>query len=221
MHLGAARPDTERRQRTHLVEAVLAEHKSRGELKTIIDWHLHEKRDLLMTRLRPEDLPWLRDHYPSVRRSERGRLAWQRFSAPMPTRGRVAVISAGTSDRGVLLEAVYALRFHGSRTLRIEDAGVAGLHRILGQVDKLREVTCAVVIAGMDGALPSVVAGLTGLPVFAVPTSNGYGANFQGLAPLLAMLSSCAPGVSALNIDNGFGAGCLAHLVNRRMEFIP
>jgi NCAIR mutase (PurE)-related protein len=136
-------------------------------------------------------------------------LAWPAAS-PEPTGGTVLVIAAGTSDLSVAREALLTARYLGRSAELIVDVGVAGLHRILGQLDRIRTAKVLVVVAGMDGALPSVVAGLVSAPVIAVPTSIGYGAAFEGLAALLAMLNSCAPGVAVVNIDNGYGAGHLA-----------
>jgi NCAIR mutase (PurE)-related protein len=133
---------------------------------------------------------------------------------PLPRVGSVAVISAGTADRPVAAEASVALDLMGNAVARIEDVGVAGLHRVLGHVGALRSANAVVVIAGMEGALPSVVAGLTDRPIVAVPTSVGYGASFGGVAALLAMLNACAAGVTVVNIDGGFVAACAASRIN-------
>ena len=136
-------------------------------------------------------------------------LAWP-AEPPPPTGGRVLVVCAGTSDLPVAREALLVTRHLGRRADLVVDVGVAGLHRVLGHLEQLRSARAIVVVAGMDGALPSVVAGLVTAPVVAVPTSVGYGAAFEGLAALLTMLNSCAPGVAVVNIDNGYGAGHLA-----------
>jgi NCAIR mutase (PurE)-related protein len=136
-------------------------------------------------------------------------LAWPP-AIPVPSGGPVAVVAAGTSDLGVAREAYLTARYLGREAELLVDMGVAGLHRLLGQAELLHRARCIVVVAGMDGALPSVVAGLVSAPVIAVPTSVGYGAAFGGLAALLAMLNACAPGVAVVNIDNGYGAGHLA-----------
>ena len=130
----------------------------------------------------------------------------------------ILVISAGTSDMPVAEEAVVTAELMGNRVESLYDVGVAGLHRLLNQKEKIRSANVLVVVAGMDGALPSVVAGLVEKPVIAVPTSVGYGASFQGVGPLLTMLNACAPGVAVVNIDNGFGAGYMAGLINRMTE---
>ena len=136
-------------------------------------------------------------------------LAWPP-DPPRPTGGHVLVVAAGTSDLPVATEALLTVRHLGRSADLVVDVGVAGLHRVLRRLDQLRSARCIVVVAGMDGALPTVVAGLVSAPVVAVPTSVGYGAAFDGLAPLLTMLNSCAPGVAVVNIDNGYGAGHMA-----------
>jgi NCAIR mutase (PurE)-related protein len=136
-------------------------------------------------------------------------LAWPP-EPPEPAGGRVVVVAAGTADHRVAREALLTARHLGRTADLIMDVGVAGLHRLLGRLDDLRAARVIVVVAGMDGALPAVVAGLVAAPVVAVPTSTGYGAAFEGLAPLLTMLNSCAPGVAVVNIDNGYGGGHLA-----------
>jgi NCAIR mutase (PurE)-related protein len=138
-----------------------------------------------------------------------GLLAWPP-DPPQPAGGRVVVVAAGTADHRVAREALLTARHLGRVADLVMDVGVAGLHRLLARLDDLRAARVIVVVAGMDGALPAVVAGLVAAPVVAVPTSTGYGASFEGLAPLLTMLNSCAPGVAVVNIDNGYGAGHLA-----------
>ena len=131
-------------------------------------------------------------------------------------KSHIAIITAGTSDMGVAREAEFTANFLGSRTKTYFDCGVAGIHRLLSQIDEIRTAGVVIAIAGMEGALASVVAGLVEVPVIAVPTSVGYGANFGGLSALLSMLNSCANGVSVVNIDNGFGAAYSAHLINQK-----
>ena len=128
--------------------------------------------------------------------------------------GRVAIVSAGTSDLPVAEEAAVTAEIMGNDVERIYDVGVAGIHRVLADRDRLESARVIIVVAGMEGALPSVVAGMVDVPVIAVPTSVGYGASFGGIAALLGMLNSCANGVAVVNIDNGFGAGCMASLIN-------
>jgi NCAIR mutase (PurE)-related protein len=138
-----------------------------------------------------------------------------------PLTGRVAVVCAGTSDIPVAEEAAVTAELHGAAVDRVHDVGVAGLHRLLAQGSTLRDAHVLIVVAGMEGALPSVVGGLVDAPVIAVPTSVGYGASFQGVAALLAMLNSCASGVAVVNIDNGFGAGYLASVILRKRRTLP
>ncbi|RPJ06829.1 MAG: nickel pincer cofactor biosynthesis protein LarB, partial [Spirochaetaceae bacterium] len=132
--------------------------------------------------------------------------------------GRVSVVSAGTSDIPIAEEAMVTAMTMGAEVKNYWDIGVAGIHRLFAKITELRSSNTVIAVAGMDGALPGVIAGLVSCPVIAVPTSIGYGASFQGLAPLLTMLNACAPGVSVVNIDNGFGAGYVAALINRKIE---
>ena len=164
----------------------------------------------LFTRVRPEHVTAVLSHLPDAFHDESASLMAWPPTPPTPTGGPVLVLAAGTSDLPVAREALLTTRYLGRPADLIADVGVAGLHRILGKLDRLRTAHAIVVAAGMDGALPSVVAGLVSAPVVAVPTSVGYGAAFGGLAPLLSMLNACAPGVAVVNIDNGYGAGHLA-----------
>jgi NCAIR mutase (PurE)-related protein len=162
-----------------------------------------------------------RDHFDAVQRelpyavyhADARIIALER--EPLQRVGLACVISAGTADREVAAEAAVALDLMGNNVARVDDVGVAGLHRVLGHVGALRRANVVVAVAGMDGALPGVIAGLTDKPVIAVPTSVGYGASFGGLAALLTMLNACAGGVAVVNIDNGFGAACAASRINR------
>jgi NCAIR mutase (PurE)-related protein len=185
---------------------------------------------ILATRLAPEAQEALRAAFPKAEIHARARVAILRRAPRAPERGarrarsrpagvgRVLVICAGTADLPVAEEALHTARVLGSRAELIADVGVAGLHRLLAHSRKLRGARVLVVVAGLEGALPSVVGGLTDRPLIAVPTSVGYGAHFRGLAPLLAMLNSCAAGVTVVNVDNGFGAGYAAHLINTCAE---
>ena len=169
--------------------------------------------NIIITRLSEEKEALLRGKF-SYRYSSAARLAVANPAEQMLT-GNIAVVSAGTSDLAVCEEAALTAEALGSKVHRVYDAGVAGLHRLLGSLDILEKARCIIAVAGMEGALPSVVGGLVSCPVVAVPTSVGYGANLGGLAALLAMLNSCASGISVVNIDNGFGAGFLAHRINQ------
>jgi NCAIR mutase (PurE)-related protein len=213
--LGFARVDLDRAERTGDPEVVYGAGKSPEQIVAILRT-LHErnpKRAVLATRLTEEARAFVRTALPEAAVDD---VAHAVTLGPLPVaRGTVAVISAGTSDAPVAAEAVLAARVHGAGVHRIEDVGVAGLHRLLDARSEFADADCLIVVAGMEGALPSVVGGLSGVPLVAVPTSVGYGASFGGLAALLAMLNSCAPGVTVVNIDNGYGAGVFAARVAR------
>jgi NCAIR mutase (PurE)-related protein len=178
----------------------------------------HPDRPALVTRAAPELVAALRGAFADVSADvsvdEDARCV---AVGPLPpTSGTVCVVAAGTSDGPVAAEAAFTARVSGAAVTRVTDVGVAGIHRLLASKSTLDAADCLVVVAGMDGALPSAVGGLTGVPLVAVPTSVGYGASFGGIAALLTMLNSCAPGVVVVNIDNGFGAGLFAARVARR-----
>ncbi len=207
--------DHQRALRCGFPEVIFAEGKTTAQVTAIAERIVKAGEPLLATRLRPEAQKALAARYPDGLRSEEARIFYRPGGEPPPPAGTVLVISAGTSDFPVAEEAAWTATALGAPVERLRDVGVAGLHRILVHQTLLREAAALVVVAGMEGALPSVVAGLTDRPVIAVPTSVGYGAHFGGLAPLLAMLNSCAAGVSVVNIDNGFGAGYSAALIAR------
>jgi pyridinium-3,5-biscarboxylic acid mononucleotide synthase len=212
--LGFARVDLERAARTGDPEVVYGAGKTPEQVAAILTTlHAnHPERSVLATRLSPEAMDAARGAGATVHETARAATL-----GPLPSpRGRVGVISAGTSDAPVAAEVALTVACHGAEPVEIRDVGVAGLHRLMAVRDRLDEVDCLVVVAGMEGALPSVVGGLTGTPLIAVPTSVGYGASFGGLAALLGMLNSCAPGVTVVNIDNGYGAGVAAARIARR-----
>ncbi len=212
--LGFARVDIDRATRTGDPEVVYGAGKSPEQVVSILRT-LHEHhpdRAVLATRLSDDAMQAAADAGAEV-----DRVARAATLGMLPQgRGTVAVVSAGTSDAPVAAEAALTAQVHGAGVDVITDVGVAGLHRLLGVRDRLEEADCLVVVAGMEGALPSVVGGLVGVPLVAVPTSVGYGASLGGVAALLAMLNSCAPGVTVVNIDNGYGAGVFAARVARR-----
>jgi len=205
--------DTHRMLRVGMPEVVLAERKTGAQVAAIAK-KLAAKGPLLVTRLAEEKAAAVKRavkgsvYDPVSRTLRRGRMT-------LPTRGPVAVVSAGTSDLPVCEEAVVTLEVMGVEALRVYDVGVAGIHRLLARRGELARAKAIIAVAGMEGALPSVVGGLVGCPVIGVPTSVGYGAHLGGLAPLLTMLNSCAPNVTVVNIDNGFGAAFVAGLVAR------
>jgi NCAIR mutase (PurE)-related protein len=208
--------DLARLARTGDPEVVLGRGKTPEQVVGILtELHAaHPTRAVLATRLTQESAAAVTARLPAAVVDTRAGTA---TLGPLPPPvGTVCVVSAGTSDLPVAQEAAVTIRVFGSSPEVVADVGVAGLHRILDVRPKLQAADCVVVVAGMEGALASVVGGLTGVPVVAVPTSIGYGASFGGLAALLAMLNSCSPGVAVLNIDNGFGAGVFAARVARR-----
>ncbi|RNL81414.1 nickel pincer cofactor biosynthesis protein LarB [Nocardioides marmorisolisilvae] len=213
--LGYARVDIDRARRTGDPEVVYGAGKTAEQVVDILRT-LHERhpeRAVLATRLDAAALDLLAAELPDATLDRVARAA---TLGPMPTaRGTVAIIAAGTSDAPVAAEAALTVRVHGSEAVRIDDVGVAGIHRLLEARERFADADCLIVVAGMEGALPSVVGGLVGIPLVAVPTSVGYGASFGGLAALLGMLNSCAPGVTVVNIDNGYGAGVFAARVAR------
>jgi NCAIR mutase (PurE)-related protein len=215
LDLGFARLDLDRAARTGDPEVVYGAGKSPAHVVELLT-RLHEAhpdRAVLATRLGAEAMALIRGELPSATLDETAGAA---TLGPVPApRGQVAIVSAGTSDAAVAHEAAITARVFGAGTRLITDVGVAGLHRVMAVRDDLAAADCLVVVAGMEGALPSVVGGLTGVPLVAVPTSVGYGASFGGIAALLGMLNSCAPGVVVVNIDNGFGAGVFAARVAR------
>jgi pyridinium-3,5-biscarboxylic acid mononucleotide synthase len=219
--LGFARIDTHRGLRTGDPEVVYAEGKTPEQTVAILRelQALSATRPAIATRLPADTLPLIREAFPDALLDEVARAV---AVGPLPEpRGMVCVVAAGTSDAPVAAEAAFVARAFGAGVTRVDDVGVAGLHRVMGARPTLDAADCLVVVAGMEGALPSVVGGLTGVPLIAVPTSVGYGASYGGLAALLAMLNSCAPGVAVCNIDNGFGAGVFAARVARRAHPAP
>lgn len=212
--LGFARVDHHRAIRDGLPEVVLGIGKTPHQVAEIARRIVGEAGRLLVTRIDSAQLDALRQAVPAVTHDPDARLAW--FDPdPRPARGHVAIVTAGTGDIPVAEEAAITAGMMGARITRHYDAGVAGLHRIAPEIESLQAANALVVVAGMEGALPSVIGGLVANPVIAVPTSVGYGASFGGVAALLGMLNSCATGVSVVNIDNGFGAGYLAATINR------
>ncbi len=212
--LDFARLDIHRELRQGAPEAIYAEGKTADQVVAIATNLLERTTGaVLATRAPDATATALLQKFPDAMHHERARLVVLR-AAPESYEGKVVVVAAGTSDLPIADEAFFTAEALGADVDRITDAGVAGLHRILAVQDRLHDAAAVIVVAGMEGALPSVVGGLVDVPVIAVPTSVGYGASFGGIAALLGMLNSCANGVSVVNIDNGFGAGCIASLIN-------
>ena len=212
--IGYAKVDHQRAIRRGDAEVIFGERKSVEQMTGILQAMARAgTQNVLITRLAPEAAARLAQQFPL--RYEAGSRIAVAFPSPLEGKGLVAVVSGGTSDIPVGEEAAITAETLGSRVERVYDVGVAGIHRLLAQLPTLGRARAIVAVAGMEGALASVVAGLVDCPVIAVPTSVGYGASFGGLAALLAMLNSCASGISVVNIDNGFGAGFLANMINR------
>ncbi len=219
-NIGFARIDIDRHSRTGDPETVYGAGKTEEQIIAILSrlHRAHPDRAVLATRVPAEAIDRICGAVTadSVHADAEAQAI---VVGPMPQPvGSVAVISAGTSDSQVAAEAALTVAVHGSEVTRISDVGVAGLHRIMAVREELNRHDCLIVVAGMEGALPSVVGGLSGTPLVAVPTSVGYGASFQGMAALLGMLNSCAPGVVVVNIDNGYGAGVHAARVARQSK---
>jgi len=215
--VGVAHLDTHRQLRDKLGEVVFAEGKTVEQLRTIIGHMLELPGNILVTRLSAAKAEPLLQDFPQGEYDREGQcLVIKRQPVEPSGRGTVLVITAGTSDLRVAREAAVTLELMGQKHELLVDVGVAGLHRLLAYREKLDEAAVIIVIAGMEGALPSVVAGLVDKPVVAVPTSVGYGAAFGGISALLGMLNSCAGGIGVVNIDNGYGAAYLAGLINWR-----
>ena len=216
-----AKLDTHRTMRRGFPETILAEGKTTEHLIAIARKASENEKNTIITRTSETQRKALSESFPAenLRFYPPSTLVTIEFTPPEVTgSGTIGIVSAGTSDIPVAREAIGTARFLGNEVDEIFDVGVAGLHRILEQLERLRKCSVVIVVAGMDGALPSVVAGLLQVPVIAVPTSVGYGASFEGLAALLTMLNSCASGVVVVNIDNGFGAAVSASLMNRTPE---
>ena len=212
--IGFAKVDHHRSLRDWVPEVILGQGKTPGQVVGIATTLLERADRLLITRAEPEAARAVLAAIPDARHHELARcITVERTN--VPKQDGIVVMCAGTADLPVAEEAAITAEIIGNDVKRMYDVGVAGLHRLLDQLPAMREARALVVVAGMEGALPSVVSGLVAAPVIAVPTSVGYGASFGGLAPLLSMLNSCAAGVAVVNIDNGFGAGYLAAVINR------
>lgn len=213
--LGFAKVDLDRENRNGFAEVVYGQGKTPAQIREIVE-ALYENShgNILATRCSPEAACAVQEIIPAAKYHEPAKVL-SIYKRPQMLRGGIAVVSAGTADLPVAEEAALTAEIMGNRVRRIYDVGVAGIHRLFAKEEELQVAQVLIVVAGMDGALPSVVGGLLQKPLIAVPTDTGYGANFHGLAPLLAMLNSCAAGVSVVNINNGFGAACAASRINQ------
>jgi NCAIR mutase (PurE)-related protein len=212
--LGFAKVDHHREARRGFPEVIYGQSKTPEQVCRIAQEIVKRKHNLLVTRVEPAVYGKLKREIPGCRYDRMGKIAYLKQKAPLPGKGTVVIITAGTSDIPVAEEAAVTCEMMGNTVERVYDVGVAGLHRLFGEMEKIRKARIIIAVAGMEGALPSVVAGLVNVPIIAVPTSVGYGASLQGISALLAMLNSCPGGVAVVNIDNGFGAGHLASLIN-------
>jgi hypothetical protein len=217
--LGFARIDHHRQIRCGFPEAIYCPGKTTEQIVYIFDRLAKKGNNVLASRAGREvyDAIAATGQYPNVQYEAEARMVVLKQKDIEPSAGFIAIITAGTADRGVAMEAKVTAEMMGQRTEFICDVGVAGLHRLLSHIEILQQANVAIVAAGMEGALASVVGGLVNCPVIAVPTSVGYGSSFEGLSALLTMLNSCAAGVTVVNIDNGFGAGFTASLINQKI----
>jgi NCAIR mutase (PurE)-related protein len=213
--MGFAKLDHHRALRTGMPEVIFAAGKTTAQVTSIFAHMAKAGGNVLATRASADMFRAVRDVEPRAEFHEMARAITLTQAPAEPGKGTIAVVCAGTSDLPVAEEAVVTARLMGNTVELIADVGVAGIHRLLAQRSSLQSARVLIVCAGMEGALPTVVAGLVNAPVLAVPTSVGYGASFGGIAALLGMLNSCSPNVSVVNIDNGFGAACIASLINR------
>jgi NCAIR mutase (PurE)-related protein len=219
--LGYARVDHSRAARQGFPEVVFGSGKTREQVVGIVERLASHAPNVLVTRTDDGTFGEVRNVVTDAEWHETARMICIRRDRTERGTGEITVVTAGTSDIPIAEEAALTAETMGNRVRRIWDAGVAGIHRILAERELLRRSRVVIVAAGMEGALPSVVGGLVGVPVVAIPTSIGYGASFGGVAALLGMLNSCASNVTVVNIDNGFGAGFVASLINRRWEAPP
>ncbi len=213
-NLNFARIDHHRKIRKGFSEVVYCEGKTRVQVKNIVGNLLKRNKHILLTRAKKPLYEYLEKYYPGLQYNEAARVIYKKKRKPKNNK-QVLILTAGTSDIPVAEEAKITLEVMGNKVKAIYDVGVAGIHRLFDKLKDVSRSNVVIVVAGMEGALASVVTGLTDKPVIAVPTSVGYGASFKGIAPLLTMMNCCAPGVSVVNIDNGFGAGYFASLINR------
>lgn len=214
--LGYANIDHHREVRTGYPEVIYCEGKSDDQILGIVDKMTQKNSNILGTRCRKETYEKIKQIYPNAEYDQPSKiLKIQNHPIENIGKGKIVVVTGGTSDIPVADEAYHTAIFLGNTAERVYDVGVAGIHRLLSKKHIIDSARVIIVVAGMEGALPSVVGGLVDVPIIAVPTSVGYGANFGGLSALLTMLNSCSSGISVVNIDNGFGAGYLASMINK------
>jgi NCAIR mutase (PurE)-related protein len=213
--LGHTKIDNHRELRTGYPEVVFCAGKTAKQVRNIMEYMSTQKVNILGTRADAEIFRAVQEALPAAEYNELGKTITIKQVDITPTDTSIAILTAGTSDLPVAEEAAVTAELFGNRVERFADVGVAGIHRLYNGLERIRQARVIIVIAGMEGALPSIVGGLVDKPIIAVPTSIGYGASFNGLAALLGMLTSCASGVSVVNIDNGFGAAYMASMINK------
>ncbi len=214
-NIGFARLDTDRLRRRGFAEVIFGQSKTPEQLVKIVAALSDAGQNCLATRVSPEQYAAVKTAFPKVKYHEAARVLTLAVTPPPRPSGCVVVLSAGTTDIPVAEEAALVAENMGAKVERVYDVGVAGLHRLLHHLPIMKKARVMIVVAGMEGALPSVVGGLTNCPIIAVPTSIGYGTSMGGITALLAMLNSCVPGITVVNIDNGFGAGVAAAMINK------
>ena len=206
--------DYDRQKRTGAGEVIYGAGKSVEQITYIVEQMLdHKQSNILVTGLCEEKYLALKDRFPMFEYDKEAK-TWLLSRKVAMNKGKIVVVCAGTSDLFVAKEAINTARFLGNHVQLISDVGVAGIHRLLARMEEIKQANAIIAVAGMEGALPSVIAGMVDKPVIAVPTSVGYGANLQGITTMMAMLTSCASGISVVNINNGFGAAFMAHRIN-------
>ena len=214
--LGFAKIDHHRALRKGFPEVVFCQNKTKEQVVSIVKKLAKNNNGIIATRASEEMFKEVKKHMGNAEYNKISKtIAIKKSKNIKSKNGKILVVSAGTSDINVAEEAAVVAEAMGNKVDKLYDVGVAGLHRLLSNKKKFEDASVVIVVAGMDGVLPSVVSGLIGKPIIAVPTSVGYGASFKGIAPLLTMLNSCSPGVVVVNIDNGFGAGYFASMINR------
>ncbi|MCM8770634.1 MAG: nickel pincer cofactor biosynthesis protein LarB [Candidatus Omnitrophica bacterium] len=213
--LGFAKVDLERFRRRGFPEVIYCPGKTEAQITKIIQELNKHKQPILLTKLKRDVYTCLKRTFPRLKYNPLGEIAYQGKKPSRRTKKFILLITAGTSDIPVAEEAYVTSKVMGERVSKLYDVGIAGCHRLTDNLHLLKKAGVIIVVAGMEGALASFVSGLVSCPVIAVPTSSGYGANFSGLSALLTMLNSCSPGVAVVNIDNGFGAGYFASLINK------
>ena len=215
--IGFAKLDTQRLCRRGYSEAVFCEPKTTDELIKIFSTFKDAGQNVLGTRASSEQFEELKKTFPNIKYNERGKCLTL-INNKIEKVGEVAVCTGGTADIPVAEEAAATAEFYGSNVKRYYDIGIAGIHRLLDNIEEIKKANVIIAVAGMEGALGGVITGLVDVPVIAVPTSVGYGTSLKGISALLTMLNSCAEGMTVVNIDNGFGAGYSANLINRKIE---